>query len=319
MTTKNRNTSHPYVPRVNTGGNYCGHDPKAPKLSLKTPFVKPTDPAHLEQKNRNWAYDESNPKPKSTLKVLPLILCDLLERLEQYYRRPNYFLPSLNQANETRKIKRNPELAETIKHRQQRSERREACIVVIGAILKYTDLVSLRVGIPTAKGFVNLTLSTLCKQTNLGLKRFTRAIDDLKHADIITLSQPRQLLEDGRWIGLAAVKALSWKLFEAFNLGTKLRREREKASKRLKQKSDGWAREKNKNTVSRAGQARMSLFVNSRLKDDKKKSPTPRYQQSDTDRRKLLMNLAVKFRLENPDWSIEQCHQAAENEVQKTA
>jgi len=78
-----------YVPRVNTGGNFCGHSPDSPRLELPV---------------------------ASTLKARPRVLARLQEEIRQYYRSPSR-LPSLNAANKSK--------------RQQRSERREACLLAL--------------------------------------------------------------------------------------------------------------------------------------------------------------------------------------------
>jgi hypothetical protein len=184
-----------YVPRVNSGGNFCGHHPDAPRLEL----VKP-----------------------STLKNRPKILGRLQEEVQQYYRSPSR-LPSLNAANRSK--------------RQQRSERREACILVLNSILEYTDLTSLRCGVPTSSGFQSLTFEFLAQFTGMGLRRIERAVADLKIGNILTVSQPRQLQEDGSYKGLAAVKAVNSLLFGAFGLLKWLKHERQRASERLAKKA----------------------------------------------------------------------------------
>ena len=184
-----------YVHRVNSGGNFCGHQPDAPRLEL----VKPTT-----NKNR------------------PKILTELQSRIRQYYRAPRY-IPSLNSANGSK--------------RQQRSERREACLLMQIAILEYTDLASLRCGVPTAAGFMSLTLDYLVQYTGLGMRRAERAIADLKKANVISVSQARQLNEDGSWRGLPAVKAVSPLLFAIFGFAERLVHERERATKRLAKKA----------------------------------------------------------------------------------
>lgn len=198
-----------YVPRVNHGGNFCGHIPDSPQLDL----MKPT-----------------------TSKRRPQILKLLQERLKRYYQSPNV-LPSLNAANRSR--------------RQQRSERREACLQLLTAILEFTELASLRCGVPTREGFLSLTLDYLVQYTGLGQRRAERALADLKAANLLTVSQPRQLQPDGSWRGLAAVKAVNKLLFACFGLGRRLRHERERASGRLREKAlknqavqtaTGWAR-----------------------------------------------------------------------------
>ena len=183
-----------YVPRVNEGGNFCGHRPCSPRLDL----VKP-----------------------STAKRRPRILKVLQVRLKAYYNSPRV-LPSLNNANRSK--------------RQQRSERREACLQLMTAILEFTDLASLRCGVPTQAGFLSLTLDYLVQFTGLGQRRAERALADLKSARLLTVAQPRQLGEDGQWRGLAAVKAVNKLLFSAFGLGHRLRHERDRAAARLKRK-----------------------------------------------------------------------------------
>lgn len=299
--------NHPYSHRINQGGNYCGHDPHRPRLTLTSPIKHALDPQFKSLRANAWAHDGAN-TPKGGL---PLIITGLIERLTQYYSRPRAVLPSLDKANNS--------------DRQQRSERREACIVAMAAILKYTDVVSLRVGIPTAKGFVNLTFEQLLKHTHLGAKRFERAITDLKNAGLLTVAQPRELLSDGSWIGLAAVKAVNKKLFEAFGLAEKLKTERDKAAKRLKLQQEQWTKEQD-GKPNRAGMARLSLFLTGEAnkKRDKNTQPKPpskseqAEQQKEIDRRqKLVLNLQVRYRLENPDWTPAQCIQAAEKEADK--
>ncbi len=201
--------AHAYIPRTNQGGNFCGHQPNAPRLEL----LRPT-----------------------TAKKRPGILTELQRRVRQYYGAPRY-IPSLNAANGSK--------------RQQRSERREACLLLLNAILEFTDLASLRCGVPTSGGFISLTLDYLVRYTGLTMRRAERAMADLKRANLLTVSQPRQLQEDGSWRGLAAVKAVNALLFTAFGLYERLRHERDRATKRLAKKAlkgggnlTGWARNK---------------------------------------------------------------------------
>lgn len=186
----------PYVARVNHGGNFCGHMPDSPRLDL----VKPT-----------------------TDKRRPGIIIELQARIKRYFSNPNV-LPSLRNANKSKK------------GRQMRSERREACLVLLAAIADYMDLVSLRCGIPTSNGFMSLTLDYLVEFTGLHPRRAERAMADLKSANLITVSQPRQLKDDGTWRGLAAVKAVNKLLFTVFGLHERLKHETERAAERLANK-----------------------------------------------------------------------------------
>ncbi|ONN17958.1 hypothetical protein B0B35_29630 [Pseudomonas aeruginosa] len=172
----------------------------------------------------------------STDKTRPKILAELQSRVRQYYRSPRY-IPSLNAANGSR--------------RQQRSERREACLLLLNAILEFTDLASLRCGVPTSAGFISLTLDYLVQYTGMNMRRAERAMADLKRGNLLTVSQPRQLQDDGSWRGLAAVKAVNALLFTAFGLHERLRHERDRAAKRLAKKAvksggslTGWSRNK---------------------------------------------------------------------------
>jgi|SRR5690554_2953718 len=272
--------SHPYVPRANTGGNFCGHDPAKPRFTLAHPV-------------------------KVGKTGIPRVLSLCMERITQYYEKPQRLLPSLNLANGS--------------NRQQRTERRESCICLMAAILKYTDLTSLRVGIPTANGFKSLTIEFLARQTGLTLKRIERAIKDLKAAGLLTVSQPRQLLENGKWVGLAAVKAVNHQLFHVFGLGSMLKAERDKAVKRLRRKAKLWQRaeeEKARQPGTRTGRARLSMFLNAIGKSQGKGKPaaapgTPNID--DTLHRKKIMQLVLHFKSENPSWSSGQCHEAAES------
>lgn len=158
-----------FTKRINGGGNYCGHNPVEPVLTL----VKPA----LVGKGG-----------------IPRILTLCMERLDAYFIRPK-LIPSLNFANGST--------------RKQRSERRESCVLLLKALLKRVDLVSLRVGNPTPDGFLNYTLEYIALDTGMKARRIERAIHDLKIACIVTVSQPREQQPDGSWKGLAAVKTIT--------------------------------------------------------------------------------------------------------------
>lgn len=69
-----RSSAHPYIPRVNNGGNFCGHYPDNPVL---TPLV---------------AFPEK----------FPSVLIKFSSRIADYYARPA-LLPSLNATNNSKK------------------------------------------------------------------------------------------------------------------------------------------------------------------------------------------------------------------------
>lgn len=124
---------------------------------------------------------------------IPKILTTLIDRLDEYLADPQACLPSLNSANGS--------------ERQQRLERRTACVQLLRAHVKYLDLVSLRVGIPQrGGGFMSLTLPFLAKQAGIGLRRAERAMHDLQLAALVRTSQRCEMTEDGQYKGLAALR-----------------------------------------------------------------------------------------------------------------
>jgi len=148
----------------------------------------------------------------------PKILIKLQEAVRAYFADPAV-LPSLNAANGSA--------------RQQRSERREGCLALLGALVHYLDLVTLRVGIPQADGsFKGLTLEFLAERAGLGLRRTERACRDLRRAGLVEVYPIAQQTEDGRYRGQPAIRRLPVSLFKVFGLGKWLQHERDKAAHR---------------------------------------------------------------------------------------
>ena len=128
-------------------------------------------------------------------------------------------------------------LLETNADRQTRSERREAIQVVLEYLLSRLDLVTLCIGTPTlSSGFVDLDMNTIVEGTGLGQRRCERAIGDLREAGFMEVAQPRHRNEDGKYVGLRAIRCLTVRLFEWLNLGPMLTRERARASQALKKR-----------------------------------------------------------------------------------
>ena len=252
----------PYAPRANQGGNGCGHDPRNPKLTLTKP-------------------------PKTGKGGIPFVLSHLMALLKSYYDNPRQIIPTLDLANGS--------------NRQQRSERREACILVLTSILKYTDLASLRVGIPSEDGFLSIAVDYLAKQTGMPLRRAERALADLKATGLVTTAQPRKRLPDGSWKGLVAIKAVSRHLFFLFGLGGMLKRERNKASKRLAKKAG------NRKT---AGQSRLALALKALV--GKMSSKPKRKPPDDLEYRRRRDLMALELKQANPNWGQERLIKEAE-------
>ena len=148
----------------------------------------------------------------------PKILVKLQAAVRAYFADPAV-LPSLNAANGSA--------------RRQRSERREACLALLGALVHYLDLVTLRVGVPQADGsFKGLTLEFLAERAGLGLRRTERACRDLRKAGLVEIYPLAQKTEDGRHRGLPAMRRLPISLFKVFGLNKWLQHERDKAANR---------------------------------------------------------------------------------------
>lgn len=261
-----------FTKRINHGGNYCGHNPDQPALIL-------TKPALVGKGG------------------IPRILTLCMERLDAYFNRPKV-IPSLNFANGST--------------RKQRSERRESCILLLKALLKRTDLVSLRVGNPTPDGFLNYTLDYIALDTGMGIRRIERAMFDLKTASLVTVSQPREIKLDGSWKGLAAVKTISKDLFGLLGLVVMLKKERDKANKRLKDKIQVWADK----LITQTSKARNSLSLKSASKKASNKQKT--YAKNKTtdpphtsEYRKRLMLKAAELKEKNMEWGRDKCFDEA--------
>ena len=172
--------------------------------------------------------------------IPPRILTKLEEAVRAYFANPAV-LPSLNAANGSA--------------RQQRSERREACLALLGALVHYLDLVTLRVGIPQADGsFKGLSLEFLAEKAGLGLRRAERACRDLRKAGLVEVYPIAQKTEDDRYKGLPAIRRLPVALFKVFGLNQWLQHERDKAAHRRRRR-----RRKQEAAAEAADQGRREL------------------------------------------------------------
>jgi hypothetical protein len=184
---------------VERQGNWCGHDPEAPRF-----FQKP-----------------------QTHKERPKIITWAIDSWRRYYGLPSSYFKEI-------RMRRNST-------RQQRSEAREALASLSQVLLHYTELASLRVGIPHAsEGFRSLTIEFLATKAGIGLKRAQRAIQLLVRAGYLKMIERFDVKGDAgneRFIGLAAVKCLTPAFFKACNINLQaLSAQRALARKRLNKK-----------------------------------------------------------------------------------
>jgi len=151
---------------------------------------------------------------------LPRILSLAAERAKAWYRHPQK-CHVLNKGK-----------------RQTRSERREAYQIILEAMLSVLDLASLCLGTPTLdNGFVDVNMKTLVDASGMSQRRCERAIADLKMAGLMEVKQPRKLNEHGDYVGLRAIRVIREAFFEFLDLGPMLRRERARATERLRLKA----------------------------------------------------------------------------------
>ena len=165
--------------------------------------------------------------PPEGHKKRPLVLRKLTERVRRYLNNPSV-LPTLNGANES--------------SRQQRSERREACILMLSGAIHFLELSTLRVGVPQDDGTLRgVNMLLLAGMAGLGLRRAERAIADLKAAGLIEVHRISEQLASGEYVGRAAIRTIPKSLFSLFGLGRELSKARDRATRRLRKKRMGEA------------------------------------------------------------------------------
>lgn len=129
-------------------------------------------------------------------------------------------------------------LLQTSVHRQTRSERREACQIVLEAMLRHLDLASMCLGTPSLdNGFIDVDMRTIVQASGIGQRRCERAIAQLKRAGFMTVNQPRRQNDQGDYFGCRAIRVVTEAFFEWLGLGPMLRRERARASEALRRKA----------------------------------------------------------------------------------
>ena len=123
-------------------------------------------------------------------------------------------------------------------NRRTRSERREACQIVLETILAHLDLASMCLGTPTlSNGFIDIDMRTIVRESGIGQRRCERAIAVFKEAEFMKVTQPRMQNDEGMYFGCRAIRVVTEALFDWLGLGPMLHRERARASERLRRKA----------------------------------------------------------------------------------
>jgi hypothetical protein len=204
-------------------GNRCGHDPTAPRW-----FTAPPD--H---------------------KARPPIVSKLIERIRDFYDDPQK-IPTLANALFGRKQAADPDGDH--RPRRMRSERREACCALLGAIAHYCDLPSLCLSVPQPDGtLLPIRMDTLAERAGLNLRRAERAMRDIVCGGLLTVHPRCELKEDGSYIGRAAIRVVPAAFFGLFGLEARLAHDRQRISQKRVQDRGG--------TPNRTASARLKIGV----------------------------------------------------------
>lgn len=123
-------------------------------------------------------------------------------------------------------------------NRYRRSERAESCTLVLKAIAKYIDLVTLKVGFFLHGKWQNLSYERIAKITGLSLSRVKRAMKDLQRVGLVGVHEIKETVIDSQGhskvISRIAVKTVNIALFAFYGLEKMLIKERKKAASRFK-------------------------------------------------------------------------------------
>lgn len=237
-------------------------------------------------------FDLTKPASERT----PGIIKTLTERLQGYYYNPA-LIPQLNFVNNS--------------PRQQRSERREACLLILSCLLKFTDLSSLRVGIPTKEGFVPLTIKLLKDHVGISQSRFERALSDLVRSGLISSTQRCTVGDDGEYKGLAAIRCISKDLFGLFGLAVRLGHEMKAASHRLQVKARQWQTSLTQAVRNRSWQR---FLTGSKKKQAKHK---PESIRASEEANRQIQLIALGLRNKHPEWPKDRCFARAKELLYK--
>lgn len=178
----------PIIPRDDgLEGNRCGHNPEYPVIFLM------------------------REKMKELADKIPEVLVQTVEALQAYYGHPEKVFPSLSHI-------RGP--------RQQRSERRESCGLVLTCLIEKMDILTMEVleGDPS-NGVLGLGYKRIMAITGLSYTRVFRAMEDLKKAGLVSLKQIIEKLRDNVYMGFNAIIKISHVVFDRVRTLKWLRRE----------------------------------------------------------------------------------------------
>lgn len=218
-------------------GNRCGHDPLSPRW-----FEPPPDHGDRPPIIRKW-----------------------IDRVKGFYHDPGK-IPSLANVLFDRRQASDPDGDH--KPRQMRSERREACCSLLGAIAHYCDLPSLCLSVPQPDGtLLPIRMETLAERAGLSMRRAERAMRDIVDGGLLAIHRRCEQLADGSFIGRAAIRVIPPELFGLFGLQGRLEHDRRRISQQRT--------EERRDQLNRTGDARMKISIRAAMNRAMGREPTP--------------------------------------------
>lgn len=207
-------------------GNRCGHDRSVLRFHL----------LHLPQ--------EANP-------ARPALIAKAIAKVRHYFLNPrDPTWDVLSQSERQHRLARQiaaigPKTAQgqrlearSLRWRQQRSERREALILVLGLLFSYTDIATLTVAVPHGSDWLGFSLPWIAAHTGLSPSRAKRAIATLARASLLTnTGRGRQFDRKRRcWVGTGwgPVRRFSFRLIRALGLEVAWQQAQRKARKQAR-------------------------------------------------------------------------------------
>lgn len=157
----------------------------------------------------------------------PPVLTRLAHRLPQLYgmlTRAQWKALSCAKVSRKRRERR---------QRQIYSQRREAVVRLLQAMVTSLDLRSMAVVCPDGRtgNLEPVTLAWLAERAGLGLKRADRAMADIQAMGLVFVKQRRERTEEGGWRSKAAIRRVSKLLFSVLGLGDELDKSRKNKSR----------------------------------------------------------------------------------------
>lgn len=195
--------------------------------------------------------------------------------------------------------------AERRRMEPRRMPRRESINLVGAALLRHTDVASLRVGSPRADGQVTPPGHVkLAEETGLSLTRLRRALRDGVRAGYWTRTQPKVKYTNAEgsqaWAAFRVIYRLTDRFFARLGLGRRLERERKAAAERAGERRRIYA------LALLEARDRVRSFVRKH-----EKAPPPTVDAGEN-RARLLIEIKLRLRARWPDWPPERIAAEAE-------